>query len=213
MNIAREAATAFYGRIDMPLDSEITIVSGLPRSGTSLMMQMLQRGGMTVLTDEIRAADIDNPRGYFELEKVKKIKEDVSWLPAARGKVFKMVTQLLYHLPATESYRIIFMNRDMNEMLLSQEKMLRRFGKNAIPREKMKRSYSLHLERLKTWLRQQTHCVVLHVNYSDLLNDTEREAERLNQFLDYMLDEVSMIGAVEPSLYRNRKNLGGLGRS
>ena len=86
----------------MSLDSEITIVSGLPRSGTSLMMQMLHCGGMTVVTDEIRAADVNNPRGYFELEKVKKIKEDASWLPDARGKVFKMVSQLLSDLPGIE---------------------------------------------------------------------------------------------------------------
>src|SRR5580692_5957036 len=106
--------------------SEIIVVSGLPRSGTSLMMQMLDNGGVAVVTDNIRAADTDNPRGYYEFEKVKKIKQDASWLPATRGQAFKMVSQLLYDLPAGERYRIIFMERDLDEMLLSQEKMLQR---------------------------------------------------------------------------------------
>src|SRR6516162_8939972 len=120
------------------MDSEITIVSGLPRSGTSLMMQMLDYGGMEVVTDNIRTADTDNPKGYYEYEIVKKIKQDISWLPATRGKAFKMVSQLLYDLPANETYRIIFMERDMDETLLSQEKMLQRLGRPAAPREVMK---------------------------------------------------------------------------
>src|SRR6266513_5601629 len=103
------------------MNSEIIIVSGLPRSGTSLMMQMLDNGGIEVVTDNMRTADTDNPRGYYEFEKVKKIKQDVSWLPETRGKAFKMVSQLLYDLPPGERYRIIFMERDFDEMMLSQE--------------------------------------------------------------------------------------------
>src|SRR5438445_13894335 len=106
--------------------AEIIIVSGLPRSGTSVMMQMLENGGVEVLTDNLRTADTDNPRGYYELEPVKRIKRDASWLPQTRGKAFKMVSQLLYDLPPGESYRIIFMERDLDEVLASQEKMLRR---------------------------------------------------------------------------------------
>src|SRR5207247_9084675 len=106
------------------MNSEIIIVSGLPRSGTSLMMQALENGGVEVVTDNIRTSDTDNPRGYYELEKVKKMKQDASWLPQARGKAFKMVSQLLYDLPPIESYRVIFMERDLDEMLISQEKML-----------------------------------------------------------------------------------------
>lgn len=106
------------------MDEPIIIVSGLPRSGTSLMMQMLDDGGVPVVTDNIRAADADNPRGYYEFERVKKIRQDISWLPDMCGKAFKMVSQLLYELPANHRYRIIFMERDMDEMLLSQEKML-----------------------------------------------------------------------------------------
>src|SRR5713101_7433843 len=137
------------------MNSEIIIVSGLPRSGTSLMMQMLDNGGVAVLTDNIRAADTDNPRGYYEFEKVKKIKQDSSWLPETRGKAFKMVSQLLYDLPTSERYRIIFMERDLDEMLISQEKMLKRLNRAAVPRDDMKRFYNLHLNKLREWLSQQ----------------------------------------------------------
>ena len=131
--------------------SEIIVVSGLPRSGTSLMMQMLDNGGIVVVTDNIRTADTDNPKGYYEYEMVKKIKKDVTWLPVTRGKAFKMVSQLLYDLPPGESYRVIFMERDLDEMLLSQEKMLKRLGRTALPREEIKKSFTLHLEKLHAW--------------------------------------------------------------
>src|SRR5262245_48410061 len=136
---------------------EIIVVSGLPRSGTSLMMQMLDSGGVEVVTDHVRTADTDNPRGYYEFEQVKKVKQDASWLPATRGKAFKMVSQLLYDLPASERYRVIFMERDLDEMLASQEKMLTRLGRTAAPREEMKRSFTLHLRRLYEWLGRQSH--------------------------------------------------------
>ncbi|MGO9469165.1 MAG: hypothetical protein ACLQVF_33985 [Isosphaeraceae bacterium] len=123
------------------MSKHIIIVSGLPRSGTSLMMQMLDQGGVEIVTDNIRRADTDNPRGYYELEQVKKIKNDVSWLPATRGKAFKMVSQLLYELPPTEEYRVIFMERDLDEMLVSQEKMLARLNKPAAPRAAIERSF------------------------------------------------------------------------
>src|SRR3954453_3930250 len=130
------------------MSNEIVIVAGLPRSGTSLMCQMLDNGGVEVVTDRLRTPDTDNPRGYYELEKVKKIKEDASWLPEARGKAFKMVSQLLYDLPATERYRVIFMQRDLDEVLVSQEKMLERLGRPAAPREPMARAFLAHLARL-----------------------------------------------------------------
>src|SRR5215813_9112524 len=151
--------------------SEIIGVSGLPRSGTSLMMQMLEHGGVEVVTDNIRTADTDNPRGYYEFEQVKKIKADASWLPRTRGKAFKMVSQLLYDLPATESYCIVFMERDLNEILTSQEEMLNRLGKASAPREQMKEAYALHLQRLHEWLGQQPNLKVLRIRYNDLVED------------------------------------------
>src|SRR5262245_31961291 len=148
------------------MSGEIIIVSGLPRSGTSLMMQMLSSGGIEVLTDNLRTADADNPRGYYEFEKVKQIERDSSWLPQARGKAVKMVSQLLYHLPGGERYRVIFLERDLGEVLLSQEKMLRRLGRPAAPADEMRRAYTLHLERLHRWLSRQGHLGVLRVRYN-----------------------------------------------
>ena len=127
------------------MDSEIVIVSGLPRSGTSLLMQMLESGGLGILTDNIRAADLDNPRGYFELEVVKTIKQDSSWLQQARGNAFKMVSLLLYDLPPGERYRIIFMDRDMDEVLLSQRKMLTRLHQEPGQDGDIRRFFALHL--------------------------------------------------------------------
>jgi hypothetical protein len=184
--------------------SEIMVVSGLPRSGTSLMMQMLAHGGVEVVTDNVRQADADNPRGYYEYELAKKIKTDSSWLAAMRGKAFKMVSQLLYDLPATETYRILFMERDLDETLLSQEKMLQRLRQAVVPREEMKRAYTLHLERLHAWLAQQPNIAILRVNYSDLVARPGVQSERVSEFLGGGLDVDRMSRTVEPSLYRNK---------
>lgn len=185
--------------------AEIVIVSGLPRSGTSLMMQMLDKGGLAVVTDGVRAADTDNPKGYYEFEQVKSIKRDASWLPKARGKAVKMVSQLLYELPAGERYRIIFMERDLDEMLVSQEKMLARLGKPAAPHDEIKGLYIKHLSRLHAWLDQQPHMRVLRFSYNDLLEQPREQAERVREFLGGELDLEKMAATVDSTLYRNRK--------
>jgi RNase adaptor protein for sRNA GlmZ degradation len=187
------------------VDNEIIIVSGLPRSGTSLMMQMLENGGVQVVTDNIRTPDTDNPRGYYEYEQVKTIKRDVSWLPETRGKAFKMVSQLLYELPSSQRYRIIFMERDMDEMLLSQEKMLARLNKPAAPRAAIKRAFIEHLHSLLEWLSDQPKIEVLHVCYNDLLERPEGQTDRISAFLRGKANSQSMAKTVDPSLYRNRK--------
>jgi Sulfotransferase domain len=188
------------------MDTEVIIVSGLPRSGTSLMMQMLDRGGVEVVTDNVRTADTDNPRGYFEFERVKKIKEDASWLPDARGKAVKMVSQLLFDLPPTERYRVVFMQREFAEMLTSQEKMLERMNREAAPREAIKRAFGKHLEKLHAWLGEQPNFTVLYVKYAELVANPSDEARRISDFLGGRLDTEAMAGAVDPSLYRNRKS-------
>ena len=185
--------------------SEIIIVSGLPRSGTSLMMQMLDSGGVPVLTDNVRTADTDNPRGYYEFEPVKAIQRDATWLPAARGKAVKLVSQLLYDLPPGETYRIVFMERDLEEVLASQEKMLGRLGRTPGPREDTRRAYAVHLERLHGWLRRQANMTVLCVRYNDLLERPREQADRVWEFLGGRADAEGMVKAVDPSLYRNRK--------
>ncbi len=187
------------------MSPEIVIVSGLPRSGTSLMMQMLDLGGLPVVTDNVRTADTDNPRGYHEYELVKAIKRDTSWLPATRGRAFKMVSQLLYHLPAGEAYRIIFMERELDEVLLSQEKMLVRLGRTPAPREEIRGAFTTHLERLHEWLGRQRNMGVLRVGYGDLVERPREQAERVREFLGGRSDVDGMVKAVDPSLYRNRK--------
>jgi hypothetical protein len=189
------------------MDNEIIIVSGLPRCGTSLMMQMLDYGGVPVVTDHIRTADQDNPRGYYEFERVKKLKEDVSWLPAARGKAIKMVSQLLHELPSNERYRIIFMERDLDEMLVSQDNMLARLNKPSAPRGAVAEAFRKHLRRVRTWLLEQPNITVLFVSYNDLVERPDVEAERVGAFLEGKADPGSMLKAVDPSLYRNRKAL------
>jgi hypothetical protein len=170
------------------------------------MMQMLAGGGIDVMTDEIRTADSDNPRGYIELEKVKKIKQDASWLPAARGRAFKMISQLLYDLPSSEHYRIIFMQRDLDEVLASQEKMLARLGQAAAPRDVMKRSYQSHLVRLSDWLRGKSNMKTLYTRYSNVVRQPQEEAERFAAFLEREMDVEGMVQAVDPALYRNQSD-------
>jgi Sulfotransferase domain len=189
----------------MSVESEIVVVSGLPRSGTSLMMQMLAGGGIEIVTDAIRTADCDNPRGYLELERVKKIKHDSSWLPEARDKAFKMVSQLLYDLPLSERYRIIFMERDLDEVLASQEKMLERLGRTAAPREPMKAAYQSHLDRLDSWLTQQPNMRVLRISYNALVEEPVAQARHVCEFLERIMDLDAMVSAVDPALYRNRR--------
>lgn len=189
-----------------PSDGEIIIVSGLPRSGTSLMMQMFAAAGVEPVTDRCRAADADNPRGYFELEAVKRLKQESAWLADARGKAVKVVSQLLFDLPATERYRIVFMERDLDEVLASQETMLARLGRPAAPRERMRAAFQAHLRQVNAWLEQQPHIALLRVPYPALITDPQHMAREISQFLGGTVDASAMAAAIDPSLYRNRKN-------
>jgi hypothetical protein len=186
----------------------VTIVSGLPRCGTSMMMKMLKAGGMELLVDNIRKPDEDNPKGYYELEVVKKIREDASWLEGSHGKVFKMVSMLLHDLPGDKKYRVIFMRREIDEMLASQRKMLERNGKSVenYDNGEMKRLYSNHLPEIEKWLSEQKNMEVLYVNYNDTICSPEETAHRVNQFLGNRLDVGEMLKAVDKSLYRQRKS-------
>ena len=186
------------------MEDEIIIVSGLPRSGTSLMMQMLDRGGIPVVTDNVRTADTDNPRGYYELERVKTIKRDASWLPGLKGKAVKIISQLLYELPSNHKYRVIFMERDLDEVVPSQEKMLVRLGRTAAAGDVIKQQYTLHLDRLREWLGEQRYIEVLYVRYDDVMQRPAEQAERVSAFLEGRTDPARMIEAIDASLYRNR---------
>lgn len=181
----------------------ITIVSGLPRSGTSLMMKMLEAGGMAVVVDNVRTADEDNPRGYYEFEKVKDIKEDISWIEDVRGKTVKMVSMLLYSLPPEHRYSLIFMRRKMPEILASQKVMLRRKGEDLDEKE-MEKLYNIHLDKIRKWLDSQSNIRVLSVNYNDLIENPRENIERLCDFLGTKLDVHTMTAMVDDSLYRQR---------
>ena len=184
----------------------IVIVSGLPRSGTSLMMQMLQRGGISLLTDGIRPADEDNPRGYFELEAVKRTKQDAAWLDQAAGMAVKVIYRLLYDLPTDRRYQVILMRRPMAEVLASQSAMLSRTGSEgaSIPAARLGQLFSSQLADAVRYLRQQPQFDVLEVNHRDVLDDPLVAAKSVAQFLRRPLDLQAMASAVDTSLYRRQ---------
>ncbi len=183
----------------------ITVVSGLPRSGTSLVMQMLAAGGHPILCDELRQADDDNPRGYLEFAKVKSLERDTSWLPEAEGKVVKIISFLLNKLPSQFCYRVIFLRRDLAEVVQSQEKMLLNNGRPSGPgSEVMVSHFTRHLQQLDNWLPQQSHFQVLNCSYSDLIRDPAVWSEAFRDFLELDLDVERMAKAVCPELYRQR---------
>jgi len=188
-------------------DDFVTIVTGLPRSGTSMMMKMLESGGMPVLVDHIRTADEDNPKGYYEFERVKQIETDQAWLADAGGKAVKMVAALLKHLPTNYRYRIVFMQRNISEVLASQREMLRRRGEPAddLSDEKMAGMFAKHVEKIQAWLAQQHNMDVLYVHYGDVIAHAAEQARRINEFLGGTLDVARMQETVDAQLYRQRQ--------
>ncbi len=185
----------------------IAIVSGLPRSGTSLMMQMLWAGGMPILTDEKRIADEDNPNGYWEFEAVKNTRTSCDWLRQAQGKAVKMVHLLLTDLPREGYfYRVLLMKRRMTEVLASQRVMLQRQGKSgaALSEEQLSHVFLGQMERVANWLKEQPHFAVLPVDYNELIANPMPQAAAINEFLGRALDSGKMIQAVNARLYRQR---------
>jgi hypothetical protein len=184
----------------------ITIVSGLPRSGTSLMMQMLVAGGMTPLSDGERRADEDNPRGYLEWERIKQLPKDPACIAEAEGKVVKVISQLLLALPAGHEYRVIFMQRSMAEVLASQDQMLRRRGtyKEGADQAAVSAAFEKHLREVYAWMEGKPYVKSLRVAYHDALHQTKEIALQLEQFLGIRLNVEAMIQQVDGSLYRNR---------
>lgn len=184
----------------------IVVVSGLPRSGTSMMMKILQAGGLEVVTDSIRNADEDNPNGYFEFERVKQMTAgDRAWLDEAAGKVVKVISALLEHLPSDRSYKVIFMEREIKEVLASQKKMLDHRGEaSAVSDEEMAEQYRAHLKAVKPWLARQPHMEVLYVGYNAMMSDPEPYCKRLIEFLGLPLDLPKMLAVPNAKLYRNR---------
>lgn len=184
----------------------VTVVSGLPRSGTSMLMQMLAAAGLAVQTDAGRAADEDNPHGYFEDERVKRLGQDAAWMAQAQGKVIKVVAPLIPFLPPGLQYRVVMMERDLDELLDSQATMLQRRGRAGarLTRERLKASYAQQLAHAQAVLRARgVPCLMLA--YREVMADPAAAAERLAAFLGGALDTAAMRGAVDGRLGRHSR--------
>lgn len=185
----------------------IILVSGLPRSGTSMMMKILQAGGIPILTDNLRQADEDNPKGYFELEQVKKLRDgDTAWVENAKGKAVKTISALLEYLPSEYSYKVLFMKRDMNEILASQKEMLLRRGEpgDRVSDEKMAELFNKHLDKVEHWIANKINFKVCYINYNDALTDPLPIIDDVVSFLNMKLDRGAMEQVIDPKLYRQR---------
>lgn len=184
----------------------VVVVSGLPRSGTSMMMQMLAAGGLPVMTDQVRAADDDNLEGYYELEAVKRTRGDAHWLEDAPGKAVKAIYRLLEDLPADYHYQVLFMMRPLEEVVASQQLMLeRRSTKGAnVSSDQLKKIFTNELQRVKSWLEAQENFDWIEVQYTEVLANAQQEAERICDFLVPPLDATAMAARVNQKLYRQR---------
>lgn len=187
-------------------DEYITIVSGLPRSGTSMLMKMLAAGGLPPLTDGIREADADNPGGYYEFEKVKRLERDATWLESAQGKAVKVISQLLDQLPLHKSYKIVFTLRKMDEILASQRAMLARRGQpcDRVSDAEMAAAFGRHLSAVQQWLAEHPQMKVLYVDYATVLRDPPATSHEIKAFLALPLDVRQMASVVDQGLYRQR---------
>jgi len=184
----------------------ITIISGLPRSGTSMMMKVLEAGGMEIFTDNLRTADEDNPKGYYELEDVKALKdgEDL-WINDAPGKAVKVISSLLEYLPSGYKYRIIFMRREIAEILASQKQMLIRRGENSDGDDKqMAEMFQEHLKRVRVWLANQPNMEILYVDYNALMANPDPEIKAVAEFLGLIDKLDAMLAVPDKKLYRQK---------
>lgn len=197
-------AFSFLGKL---FEKELVVVSGLPRSGTSMMMKMLEAGGIPPLQDNVRTADEDNPKGYYEFERVKKLPADTAWMPEAVGKAVKIIALLLTKLPLKGyRYKVIFMRRDIEEIMKSQKQMLIRRGESTdkISDEEMITTYNRHLSEVLNFLEAHSCFTVFFVNYNDLMRNPSDWVPRIAAFLGKEMDTEAMKAVVDPKLYRNR---------
>ncbi len=187
------------------MSEPIHVVSGLPRSGTSLMMRMLEAAGLAVVSDGERVADEDNPRGYYEFERVKKLPDDTAWLPDCEGKAVKIISRLMMMLPTGHRYRVVFMRRNLDEILRSQKKMLDRRGEDeSFDDAEMKRNFILHVGEVEAFIAARDDVEALFVNYNRLMTDPDKQIARVAEFLGRADKADAMKAVVEPALYRQR---------
>lgn len=187
---------------------DVIVVSGLPRSGTSMMMKMLDAAALSIMTDNERAADEDNPKGYFEYARVKDLKDeaDKSWVREARGQVLKVISHLLETLPDENFYRVILVRRDFDEIIASQNKMLERRGEeNQAADSTVKEAYIRHLVDIRYMVRRRPNFEMIEVQFMQAMEAPRIFATDVNKFLGGNLDVESMMAVVDLELYRNRK--------
>jgi hypothetical protein len=183
----------------------VYVVSGLPRSGTSMMMRALATGGAPLLVDDARPADGDNPHGYFELAAVKATARDASWVRDAPGRVVKVISHLLPYLPAEHEYRVVFMRRRLDQVVRSQRAMLSRLtGVAPDDTAATRRSLADHLVEIEAWLESVGHVRVLGVSYEQTVAAPGAQVARIADFLGLALDRAAMVTAIEPALHRQR---------
>jgi hypothetical protein len=185
----------------------VILVSGLPRSGTSMMMKMLAAGGLELVTDHVRQADDDNPLGYFETEAVRRMEEseDRSWIADHRGEVVKVISHLLPKLPKDVAYKVILMRRNIAEVIASQNTMLERRGESRDDDpEELSRRYEIHLRKTALLVDIEPNLAALDIAYHDVVANPLAQARRVQRFLRMPLDVRAMAGVVDPNLYRNR---------
>ncbi len=191
----------------------VVVVSGLPRSGTSMVMQMLSAGGLTCADDGRRPPDEDNPRGYFEVERVKQLHKegDKSWMRAHQGEAIKVISFLLRHLPGDLRYRVLLIHRDLQEVLASQRRMLLRRGEDpgAVPEPEMARTFAAHLREVEAFLEQAVNSDTLQLDHGRILADPAAAARAMDEFLGGGFDQAAMAAAVDGSLHRNRRHSAG----
>ena len=188
----------------------ITIVSGLPRSGTSMMMQILKNGGISLLVDDIRQADSNNKKGYFEYEKVKSIKRDKTWFKEAEDKAIKIVSIHLTELPDEFNYKIIFMERDMHEIISSQNKMIKNLGNTAATFQNnskiLSQIFTKQIENIKSSISSKNNIEIIYINYNETIKSPENNCIKIKNFLnDENIDLSKMIDSIDNNLYREKK--------
>jgi hypothetical protein len=186
----------------------VTVVAGLPRSGTSMMMRMLEAGGIPALVDDHRPSDHHNPAGYYEFQRVKRLPADTDWLDEAIGKAVKIVYLLLYKLPTGYDYRVILMQRRLEEVIASQDAMLEATNASGVSpgrsSAELMEAFRHHLRDLDTWLRRQPNFAVQTLDYNAIVHDPMPSLELVDAFLGGGLDRRTMASVLDPALYRQR---------
>jgi len=187
----------------------VTVVSGLPRSGTSMLMRMLEAGGIPAVTDGLRPADDDNPRGYFELEAVKRLPDEAAWVGEATGRAVKAVSALLERLPAGPRYRVLFLERDLREVLASQKTMLQRRGEptDRVPDEQMASLFRKHVAGVLAKAEARDDMELLRLEHAAVLTSPQEAARRIDEFLGGGLERGAMAAAVDGTLWRQRASV------